>query len=217
MLLDEALLDIDSLNASILEQEEAYLNMLHESELEIDRLNSDNYKLKIQASVKHTSCNNQGEFDVDGLVDIISNKLTPESVITCLELLTPDRVTILDSARQSARKSAKFKHSQRLLYQMYRLCTDYLDVYLDKGDNEAKVIFGSSYAANESETVESSDKLSAFRKFTYENNDVYMFQHLSIGVAHNKTETIRVHFLVDKHKRKVVIGYCGEHLPVKSS
>ncbi|WP_124946352.1 hypothetical protein [Klebsiella pneumoniae] len=76
---------------------------------------------------------------------------------------------------------------------------------------------GDAYSANESETVERSATLSKMREFDYDGKKVKMFQHVRIGTARAKNETIRVHFLVDKDKRKIIIGYCGEHLDVKST
>jgi len=45
---------------------------------------------------------------------------------------------------------------------------------------------------------------------------VEMFRHLKIGIADDPTQTIRVHFHWDATRRKIVIGHCGEHLPVAS-
>lgn len=216
-LLDEALNDINDLNIAIGEQESTYVEMINDLEGELERSYNENYKLSLKIKELSRTSNIDGRIDADILIKVISNKLNPESIIEFLEILIPDRLIILDSAKSSAAKSSKFKYSQRLVFLIYKLCTEYLDLYLEKGDSEAKNVLGSAYAANESETVENSKKLSDMRKFTYENKDEYMFQHVSIGVAHNKSETIRVHFLVDSNKGKVVIGYCGEHLPVQSS
>lgn len=216
-LLDEALDDIDNLNTALCEQESIYIEMIDDIEKEISKLKIDNHTLNSRINELNKSNSTDEKIDTYSLVSIISNRLNPESILKFLQILIPDRLIVLDSAMNSAIKSDKFKYSQRLIYLIYKLCTDYLDLYLKNGDNEAKSVLGQAYAANESETVERSKKLSDMRKFNYENKDEYMFQHLSIGVAHNKSETIRVHFLIDSNKRKVVIGYCGEHLPVQSS
>ena len=54
------------------------------------------------------------------------------------------------------------------------------------------------------------------RTFDYDGTQVEMFRHLKIGVADDPMQTIRVHFHWDGARRKIVIGYCGEHLPVSS-
>lgn len=63
--------------------------------------------------------------------------------------------------------SSKFKHNHRLIYLLYKLCTEYLLEYLENGDNKAKDILGDAYSANESETVERSATLSKMREFDY--------------------------------------------------
>ena len=60
-------------------------------------------------------------------------------------------------------------------------------------------------------------QLSKMREFEYDGNKIKMFQHVGIGTARSKSETIRIHFFVDRKKRKIIIGYCGEHLDVKST
>ncbi len=52
------------------------------------------------------------------------------------------------------------------------------------------------------------------RTFAYEGEQVEMFRHLKIGIEANVSKTIRVHFHWDSERGKIVIGYCGEHLPV---
>jgi hypothetical protein len=52
--------------------------------------------------------------------------------------------------------------------------------------------------------------------FSYDGEEVEMFRHVKIGVDDDVTRTIRVHFHWDAGKRKIVIGYCGEHLAVSS-
>jgi hypothetical protein len=43
-----------------------------------------------------------------------------------------------------------------------------------------------------------------------------MFSHLKIGVDSDLANTIRVHFFWDAEEEKIVIGYCGLHLPIQS-
>lgn len=87
------------------------------------------------------------------------------------------------------------------------MVTDYLDVYLSKGDAQARLLFGNRYAAQESDSVMKSAKRMRDRTFS----GITMTQHLKIGFS------TRLYFTVDTQNRKVLIGYCGEHLNVAST
>ncbi len=82
---------------------------------------------------------------------------------------------------------------------------------------KARMVFSSEeYSANESETVENSPTLSAKRRFTYKGDSIDMFRHLKIGKVDNVAHTLRVHFAWIPTEKKIVIGHCGEHLPISS-
>jgi hypothetical protein len=51
------------------------------------------------------------------------------------------------------------------------------------------------------------------RTFRYADTDLYMPEHLRIGRAFDSAETVRIHFKWLNDEGKVVIGYCGKHLP----
>jgi hypothetical protein len=98
-----------------------------------------------------------------------------------------------------------------------RLVTDYRAKLLLGGDDGARKVFGKNeYAAKESETVMKSKDLRGLRTFSYEDSDLEMFRHLKIGADDNIGKTIRVHFHWDAERKKIVIGYCGKHLPIAS-
>lgn len=85
------------------------------------------------------------------------------------------------------------------------------------GDVKARMVFSSEeYSANESETVENSPTLSAKHRFTYKGDSIDMFRHLKIGKVDNVAHTLRVHFAWIPTEKKIVIGHCGEHLPISS-
>lgn len=224
-LLNEALKELDEMKASQDEKELLYLEQIEMAEGKLNDAYQENIKLeteleriKFDADVLNSNAQADNvDIDIDKLFPLISNKLTPHSVLTVLEMLLPNNVVILKSAYSSAKVSSKFKYGQKLVFLLYKLCTEYLSVYIERGDNEAKSILGGAYSANESESVERSKVLSELRVFEYNNEKIKMFKHVKIGVAHNKTETIRVHFHIDSEARKIVIGYCGEHLPVQST
>lgn len=224
-LLNEALKELDEMKASQEDKELLYLEQIETAENNTSeiyqkniQLESEIERLKFDKGILNANAQTDNvDIDIDKLFTLISNKLTPHSVLNILEMLLPNNIVVLKSAYSSAKNSNKFKHGQKLMFLLYKLCTEYLSVYLDKGDNEAKSILGGAYSANESESVERSKSLSDLRVFDYNGEKIKMFKHVKIGVAFNKTDTIRAHFHIDPDARKVVVGYCGEHLSVQST
>jgi hypothetical protein len=142
---------------------------------------------------------------------------TPLECIGVIENVYGDKCIVLESAKESARDVDRFEHGRRLLDMMRRLVTEYRGKLIEGGDNEARKVFGNNeYAAKESETVMGNQAVRRLRTFTYEGKQVGMFRHLKIGIETNVSKTIRVHFHWDSEREKIVIGYCGEHLPVVS-
>jgi hypothetical protein len=159
--------------------------------------------------------------DIDGvyLLNMISRADEPEPLecLTLIEMVYENNCEILESAKNSAKESNRFAQSRQLLDLLVRLVTKYRSVLMEKGDSEARKVFGKSeFAAKESETVMNSPILRRAREFVYQGMNVEMFRHLKIGVADNPEKTIRVHFYWDHKINKVVIGYCGKHLPLSS-
>jgi hypothetical protein len=142
------------------------------------------------------------------------------SPLECLDLVEKaygDKCVILPSARSSAEKADTFIYGRELLELMKRLVTEYRGKLLDGGDSKARTVFGKNeYAAKESETVMNNKAMRRQRTFGYQGEQVEMFRHLKIGVDHDETKTIRVHFHWDAERQKIVIGYCGGHLSVSS-
>ncbi|MFB1118872.1 hypothetical protein RF240_21595, partial [Dickeya dadantii] len=224
-LLNEALKELDEMKLSYDEKELFYLGQVEIAENSLDEESKKNIYLESEIGRLKFERNSLGsnaqtknvDIDIDKLIPLVSNRLTPASVLSILEILLPNNVVVLKSAYTSARNSSGFKHGQRLLFLLYKLSTEYLSAFLEGGDNEAKSILGAAYSANESESVERSKQLSEMRIFEYEGKKIKMFKHVRVGVAHNKADTIRAHFDIDLENKKVVIGYCGEHLPVQST
>lgn len=142
---------------------------------------------------------------------------SPRECLEIIESLFPDRCEILPSAYASANEVSDFSHSRRLLDMLRRLFTAYIDALTDGGDSKAMEVFtNAEYAANESETVMSNQSLKQKRIFSRKGCDINMFRHLKIGKADDTRKTIRVHFAWVPDEHKIVIGHCGEHLPIKS-
>jgi hypothetical protein len=158
-------------------------------------------------------------FDPGALLKLAAQK-DPPTPLQCIEIVQQiygDRCTVLETARISAERVDRFIYGRDLLNLLVRLVTEYRDGLMEGGDNTARQVFGKSeYAAKESETVMANKTMKRQRTFDYDGVPVEMFRHLKIGVDDDTTKTIRVHFHWDADRGKIVIGYCGGHLPVSS-
>jgi len=155
--------------------------------------------------------------DVQAFMDVAcrADEPSPRECLDLMLLAYPGKIDFLESALDSSDKSTSFKRGRILLNMLNKLVVDYLPLYLHSGDNKARYVFtNKQYAANESETVENNDAMKRSRTFSYKSEDRYMAQHLKVGVADDAQRTIRVHFFVDTFEEKIVVGYCGEHLPL---
>lgn len=157
--------------------------------------------------------------EVLGLLEFAcrSDKPTPRDCLELIESIFSDRCEVLPSAFKSAEEVEDFAQARRLLDMLRRLMTSYIEAIKEGGDNKAMEVFtNSEYAANESETVMSSPALRQKRIFSRNGQEVCMFRHLKIGKADDTRKTIRLHFAWLPDEEKIIIGYCGEHLPIKS-
>ena len=100
---------------------------------------------------------------------------------------------------------------------LWKLSTDYWEALANgKSDAKARNIFGrNGYASNEGEKAGKNKRAKLARTFEYKGNDIEMMKHLKYGVKNSPSETIRIHFEWDSEDKKIVIGYCGPHLPHK--
>lgn len=140
---------------------------------------------------------------------------TPEEALKCVSGLYGDRVHILDAAWESARKLGYYANGRRLLSLLMRLVTSYIDAMREGGDGLAKHVFTTSeFSTRESDTVMRSKAHVKARTWTYQNRELTMQRHLKIGVSTDTKLAIRVYFDYLPDLNRVVIGWCGEHLPV---
>lgn len=146
------------------------------------------------------------------VLELLCGKLDLEKCLEVIELTFSDRVVILDSARRSAEESADFNNPQKALELMWKLCDGYWSAIVAGSDQDARAVFGNSYAANESETARNNKRARDLRCFEYKGKQVEMMKHLKIGVKESTAETWRLHFHWDAEDAKIVIGHCGKHL-----
>lgn len=139
---------------------------------------------------------------------------TLEDSLVVLDHLFPDRLVILDTAWKSARAAAKFRDGKKAFDLLWKLGTGYHDAMCaGGGDKQALQVFGNtSFAARESETVESNTKARSLRTFVYRGESIEMVRHLKIGVKPSDATTFRAHFHWDAANKVVVLGHCGGHL-----
>ena len=149
--------------------------------------------------------------------------LNPNARITLTEALKtasslyPEKMVVLPTAFESAEKlDTVSTRGGRLLKLLLKLGSEYYETLDGKGDSEARHVFSpSEYSACESETVRSGG-LGRLRDFSYNGTSVRMEQHLKIGIAADTSKTLRCYFAWLADERRIVIGHCGEHLPVAS-
>ena len=205
--------------ANAQEELSRYKDKLNDTQDELRQKNAQLKSLKDALSAGGHSSSGVAVFDPERLLKLAAQKEEP-SPLECVELIEQvygDRCTVLDSARESARKMIRFVYGRDLLDLLARLVTTYRDALLDGGDTKAREAFGrNEYAAKESEVAMKNKAIRRQRTFDYAGTQVEMFRHLKIGVDDDRTRTIRVHFHWDGDRRRIVIGYCGEHLPVPS-
>jgi hypothetical protein len=127
-----------------------------------------------------------------------------------IETMFSDRIVVLPSAYKSAEEASRFRHGEQAFDLLWKLANGYWETVQRKGDVEARSIFGASYAANEASTVSIAGQKR--RTFSYKATEFLMDQHLRIGTADNKADTLRVHFAWVAEERKIIVGHCGKHL-----
>jgi len=223
-LLEEAFQQIDEHDNIVESLKEKYQKEIEEEQQELLSVleESENKDAQIwQLKAKISALEHAGESLAPSMlpVDIIDSVRapTPEKCLQLLDNLFPDRIEVLDSGWRSARESETFKHTQKLADLLLRLATDYYDKISNGPDSEARKVFGpNEFSAQESETVKNNDELAGKRTYEYRGDQVSMFRHLKIGVADSVMDTIRVHYYWDNERGKIIIGYCGPHLPIAS-
>ncbi|WIF65005.1 hypothetical protein QN096_14540 [Metapseudomonas otitidis] len=195
--------------------EKEYLQeKLGEMELEIQR-----QLYRNQAEVRKSKSPITQQPIYDSLVELIIRDAQP-TARECLDYISgayQGRVIVLESAQRSAEEYNLFENGNRLLHLLHRLCTTFYEALVTKGDSEARKIFSSDeYSATESKSTQNNSTAKNRRTFTYKENRILMLRHLKIGKADDKRLTIRVYFEWLPDEQVIVIGHCGEHLPVIS-
>ncbi len=160
----------------------------------------------------------QGNADytvIKSVLDEIADLISVEKSLTIIERIFTDRIVVLEPARRSSKGSVQFRYKARAFSLLWRLCNEYWTALASgEPDAEARRTFGQDeYSAKESESVSNNERARKMRIFQYRDESIYMEKHLKIGVKDSVVETIRIHFEWLAEEKKIVIGYCGKHLP----
>ena len=187
-------------------------DQLAHSRAEIERLEEENHNLRNRISYSSQSKDLADISLTPGDVkSVFDGDPTLETSLNIISSVFPNRVTILETAINSARDSFGFIHRKKAFELLWTLATLYWQA-LSSGESDvtARNNFGNSYAARESEKLSSEGVRR--RTFSYRGSSVEMMKHLKIGVKDSKFETLRVHFEWFSDEQKIIIGYCGGHL-----
>ena len=167
-----------------------------------------NHKAQASLSYQHEQYDNNAEPIPIAILDkfISGRDLSATEALRFVERALGNRLHILPDAWMSAKEIDSSKScGRKLVTLIFKLATEYLDIYLTKGDSEAKKVFGSIYAAKESDSVMNS-QLNKSRVFS----GIEMTQHIKVNYS------IRLYFCVNADTHRILIGYCGKHLQITS-
>lgn len=146
------------------------------------------------------------------LENFLASKARPLDILRLLNAAFPGELVLLPSAIKSAEEAKAFEHNDELRDLLVRLVTRYRSALMSDGDHVAKNVFGrNEYSANESSLSVEGQRA---RRFRHGAREIEMHQHLKIGVKDSVAHCIRVHFYWDSASQKIIIGHCGEHLPL---
>jgi hypothetical protein len=174
---------------------------------------------RLKSQLERAGGGRTSDLDAKSLLDLAcrTHPPTPAECIDLIESIYGDECIVLATAKSSAQDMNRFINGRDLLRLLRRLVTDYRGKLMERGDAEARKVFGrNEYAAKESETVMANKGMRRERTFEYEGQQVEMFSHVKIGVDNDLGKTISVHFHWDAEREKIVIGYCGAHLTIPS-
>jgi hypothetical protein len=147
----------------------------------------------------------------------------PDSVVAALEQIEGEfgnDLLILDSAKESARASEFARPVEA--YQALMAIRDVGNLYFDSvrkgesmggGAEQLSKRGFNQYSQTESETVKNDyKKYGRYRDFMVNGSKRRIYQHLDLGGGDRKN-CLQIYFEADRKLNKVIIAYCGEHLP----
>lgn len=191
--------------------------------LEEERRRADHWEHRCEYLRTRAACQASGSVELRSAFQqkFLSLLIDPEyspTPVECLEFLEScgsTNIVILPSAWESAAEASDFLLGWRLLSLLNRLATAGMDAFMaGKPVDVACAFTPSEYAASERVQTLMSPGAAKARTFEWMGKSYLMQKHLRIGKADDRRRTIRVHFEWDGERKCLVIGWCGEHLPV---
>ena len=123
------------------------------------------------------------------------------------------RVVFADEAWTPALKYREFDDWENAWGMLHSLYTVLWPLVFERdcdiaNEYESRCRYG--YARGEGRTTVRDNNLARMRVFTYEGKQYEMWAHIKYG---NKLgEELRIHFAVDNERRRIIVGYIGEHM-----
>ena len=176
------------------------------------QLTEQNFALRERIRLISSASNsNSISISPDDVYEVFDQSPSLEASLRVISGVFPDRIVVLQSAYEAARDSFSFTYRKKAFDLLWKLCTEYW-LALSNGGNDAQArsCFGNAYAAREANTISKEGRKR--RTFHYKGEEVEMEKHLKIGVADNKSDTLRIHFEWISRDDIIVVGHCGGHL-----
>lgn len=143
-------------------------------------------------------------------------QMSVPNALRVAEILSQGRLVVLPSAKKSAEDvPVECQSGSRCFQLLMRLTKLWMPAYLNGGDAAARKVFTpNTYSSRESNILQGTKELIRCRTFNYKGQEMPMLKHLCIGVKRNTALTLRIYFECVQDEEKIVVGWCGEHLPI---
>ena len=143
-------------------------------------------------------------------------QMSVPNALRAAEILSQGRLVVLPSAKKSAEDvPVECQSGTRCFQLLMRLTKLWMPAYLNGGDAAARKVFTpNTYSSRESNILQGTKELIRCRTFNYKGQEMPMLKHLCIGVKRNTALTLRIYFECVQDEEKIVVGWCGEHLPI---
>ena len=178
--------------------------------------------------------NEQTQWEVEALKEQLRRQSgEPSAIASCLDdlhslssveealnlagRLFPATLVIHPDAQKSARDHDSGDHRETWNI-LYAIATTLYDLCFEEGLSEGGNLedrfrqeTGFALSLRETKATKNSSALRKVRQIVYEGETVDITPHVK-GKSGRSGETLRIHFYLDHHAKRIVIGHCGAHL-----
>lgn len=136
---------------------------------------------------------------------------TLAQVLRFIAHIFPDKITVLESAYESA-EASKFQFIPDANKLLYSIATDLHSILFIEKEGDIEGAFkrsGYELTLKESSATKADKRLMALRKRVYDGQEEDFSAHAKFN---KNNRDIRIHFFVDQKRRLIVIGHFGDHL-----